>query len=122
MPYKVEIVGNREYILIDHHGVATLSEVDELRRIVYELAEKEAISRVVVDVRGITNSFSTVEFFNLTEKHAAYPTPMPKPRCALISRPDQLSDTKFIEDVAMNRSLPVRAFTDVEEAMKWLLN
>jgi hypothetical protein len=36
-------------------------------------------------------------------------------------RADQETDGRFIEDVMVNRGLPVRVFDDREAALQWLL-
>lgn len=121
MPYRINIKENQEYILVDQYGEVNVDEVDEIRDSIFKLVADSGLSRVLVDVRSVTNDLSVTDSFNITLDHVNYPTAFPKPRAALITRPDQQESAKFIENVAVNRGLPIRAFTDLEQGLKWLL-
>ena len=121
MPYRIEIKKDPDYILVDQFGEVNLDEVDEIRIRVFELVAARGLSKVLVDVCKVTNDLSVTDSFNITLDHLKFKTPFQKPRACLISRPDQYENTKFIETVAVNRGLPIKAFTDPEEGLKWLM-
>jgi hypothetical protein len=119
MPYRIEAIREEGYILVAHHGESTVDEIEEARHKVLEFSVEQRLSRVLVDVRGVINTLSTSDHFLVTEGHAKLDSH--RPRAALIGRPDQRDDLKFIETVAVNRGMPLKAFSTKEDALKWLL-
>ena len=120
MPYKIEIVTNPGYIRVEQSGEVSTDDVEVIRDKIFELVARERLSRVFVDVRRQTNEYSITELFNITVDHAVSRTPFPKPRVCLVVRQDQEDNARFIENVGVNRGLPIKFFTDEEAALKWL--
>lgn len=120
VPYKIEIVTNPGYINVDQYGEVTMDDVEVIRREIFELVAREKLSRVLVDVREQSNDFSITELFNMTVDHAVAQTPFPKPRVCLVVRRDQEDNARFIENVGLNRGLPIKCFIDKEAALAWL--
>jgi hypothetical protein len=118
VPYIIEAIREEGYILVAHHGEATVDELKEARQKVLELSAEQHLSKVLVDVRGVINTMSTSDHFLFTEGHAKLGSH--RPRTAIIGRPDQRGDVKFIETVAVNRAVPLKAFSTKENALKWL--
>lgn len=121
MPYKIEIISDPGYILVDQSGQADVDEMDVIRRDVFEHVRKYGLLKVAVDVRKLTNEFTISEFFNITVDNVEHKTEFPKPRVCLIVRQDQEENARFVENVGVNRGLPIKYFTDKEAALKWLL-
>ena len=46
--------------------------------------------------------------------------PLTAMRGALLARPDQMDDVKFMETVARNRGMNIWAFDNKEDALAWL--
>lgn len=121
MPYRIEIVKKPGYILVDQHGQVDLDDVKVIRNEIFDLVKAEGLTKIVVDVRNQTNDYSVAEMFNMTVDHAASQTPFPKPRVCLMVRPDQEDNARFIENVGVNRGMPIKYFTDQEAGLKWLM-
>jgi hypothetical protein len=119
VPYRIEAIREEGYILVAHHGESTVDELEEARHKVLELGAEQRISRVLVDVCGVINTLSASDHFFVTQAHAKLGSR--KPRTAIIGRPDQRDDVKFIETVAVNRGMAMKAFSTKEDALKWLL-
>ena len=121
MPYKIEIVRDPGYILVHQNGVVSTDDVDAIRSEIFDLVAQEGLTRVVVDVRNQTNDYSTAEMFNMTVDHAVQKTPFSKPRVCLLVRPNQEDNARFIENVGVNRGMPIKYFTDEQAGLKWLM-
>lgn len=121
MPYKIEILTNPDYILVDQSGDVSMDDVEVIRHEVFDLVAREGLTRVMVDVCNQTNDYSIAEMFNMTVKHAVSETPFTKPRICLLVRPDQEDNARFIENVGANRGMPIKYFTNREAALDWLL-
>lgn len=121
MPYKIEIVRDPGYILVHQNGVVSTDDVDAIRSEIFDLVAQEGLTRVVVDVRNQTNDYSTAEMFNMTVDHAVQKTPFSKPWVCLLVRPNQEDNARFIENVGVNRGMPIKYFTDEQAGLKWLM-
>ena len=121
MAYRIEILTNPAYILVDQSGDVSTGDVELIRNEIFELVAREALTRVMVDVRNQTNDYSITEMFNMTVEHAVSRTPFPKPRICLLVRPDQEDNARFIENVGANRGMPIKYFTNREAGLDWLL-
>ena len=120
MPFNIQVKKDQGYIQVEQFGDWAVSEGEEIRQQVFELVAREAILNIVLDVRGMTGDVSTMDLFKATVEHASYNTQIPKPRTAMIVRPDQKENAKFIEDVALNRGMQIKVFIDRNEALGWL--
>ena len=118
MPYRIEAIPEEGYILVAHYGESTVAELEEARQNVLALSAEQSLSKVLVDVCGVINTMSTFDHFTFTEGHAKLSSH--RPRTAIIGRLDQRDDVKFIETVASNRAVPLKAFSTKEDALKWL--
>lgn len=118
MPYTVEVFPDEGYVSLEHRGTITLNEISEARNKVIEQVANHQISNVLVSVLGVTNKLSTFEAYFVTEEHGK--VKRPAMRGALLARPDQMDDVKFVETVARNRGMNIWAFDNKEDALAWL--
>ena len=121
MPYRIEIINNPGYILVDQYGYVDVGEMDVIRREVFKQVEEHGLPKIAVDVSKMTNEYTISEFFNITVENIEHKTDFPKPRVCLIVRQDQEENARFVENVGVNRGMPIKYFTDREAALKWLL-
>lgn len=121
MPYKIEVVSDPGYIQVDQFGPVDVDEMDLIRTEVFENVEEHGLTKIVVDVRRLTIEYKVSEFFKVTVDNVKYKTPFPRPRVCLIVRQDQEENARFVENVGVNRGMPIKYFTDKEAALKWLL-
>lgn len=131
MPYSLNIVGPADaaahaaqgsfvkpYLSIEMTGRL---ETEEMRVIMYEtarLVREHALEALLLDMRATTTSVEAGGFFFIVEEAARLRGP--RPRAALLARDDQRRDAEYMENSAVNRGLPFRAFFDAGRAMEWL--
>jgi hypothetical protein len=82
------------------------------------LAAKQNVSKVLIDVSDVQNRMSTLELHANTAEHSRLGPP--RPRAALVGRPDQAQDLNFVRNVGSNRGMPIEAFTNMADALAWL--
>ena len=76
--------------------------------------------RLLVDATGISRLQSVFEDYEFTKQHR---TELPQgTRHAVLIRPEHQEHMRFVEDVAQNRSINLRVFTDRDQAIDWLCN
>ena len=119
MPNDISSSGVGAYAIIRWRGEITPQAIEASGLEAIERAAAEDIRRILVDVSAITNRLGATDLFLTTEAHSRLGPP--RPRTALLGRPDQAEDLRFIEDVGVNRGMPLKAFTAKEDALNWLL-
>lgn len=118
MPYKIEVYPEDGYISLEHEGNIMLDEINEARTEVIEQMMEHQIPNGLISVLGVSNRLSTFEAYFVTEAHGK--VKHPAMRGAILARPDQMTDVKFMETVARNRGMNIRAFDNRDEALAWL--
>jgi hypothetical protein len=111
-------VTNKDFVLLRHEGEITPAEVDEARIEAFRLVETSGLSRLVIDIRGVTGEADPVDLRAMMETNAEVKPP--RPHAAIVVREDQYPRFRFIEDFAVSRGMPIRVFVDEAEAMRWL--
>lgn len=76
------------------------------------------VTRIFCDEVALEYRLGTLDTY-LLGKYLAEVAPR-LARVAIVCQANQFSDARFWEDVAVNRGLTVRAFTDREKAREWL--
>lgn len=117
--YEISLPEEGGFALVKWRGAATPAEIERSGVEVIDLAAKEGLSRVLVDVVDISNRLSVTDLFLSTVAHSRLGPP--RPRAALLGRTDQQRELNLIETVAFNRGMPIKAFTDADDAMAWLM-
>jgi hypothetical protein len=99
-------------------GAISAAEIQASSVAIIDQAKRDGFSKVVVDVSALTNRLSLAELYFSTEEQSKLGPP--RPRAAILGRPDQEQELRFIENVGTTRGMPIRAFTSEAEALRWL--
>jgi hypothetical protein len=116
MPYAVRI--ENDHILVEHSGVMIEDEVAAARLEALRLAAQQRVMRVLVNVTAVTNRLSHASMKAIMDGHATVMPP--RPRAALVGRPDQEQDLRLIESQAVSRGMPIKVFLRNADALQWL--
>lgn len=114
------------YLHIALDGVWGRSSFAETADKILALCEKHQAHKVLMDVRGLNGTPTTLERFTMatvfTAKYlkARLTHRIPPCRFSVIGNHPIVDHNRFEETVAVNRGLPVRTFTDLEKALDWL--
>ena len=85
------------------------------------IIQEKGLNAILLDIRKGSLQGSTTEFYEVISTYTeAYKTEV---RLAAILSPEdlKLDDVQFAENVAINRSIPIHIFSDLDQARKWLL-
>ncbi len=78
----------------------------------------DGLGRLLVDARTIDARMSAVDDFKFTQEHES--SGLLSVRIAVIHRADESERFRFIENVAVNRGVDMKVFTDPDQALGWL--
>jgi hypothetical protein len=114
----LRIIQKETYIRFDFTG--DFSEVMGKRCIdaMVEACSQVQISKALLDCRSMTGEIQTFESFNVAKYGVNMIGIISK--TALVGREDQMFPDNFVENVAFNRGVNLKIFTDVDEAIDWL--
>ncbi len=90
------------------------------------ICERHQIPKILMDVRGLNGNPNALERFSMATIFTAkyfivrLSHRIPPCRFAVIGKNPMVDPKRFEETVAINRGLPVKTFTQLEEAMEWL--
>jgi anion-transporting ArsA/GET3 family ATPase len=105
-------------VLLHFEGHASLHDANEALEHVGQLLDARGWKRLIVDATGVTSTLPTMDLYECASQSLRA---LPKGvRIALVIGPVHVTDGKFMEDVARNRSLPLTVFVDAFDARAWL--
>lgn len=115
--YTIAIKGKT--LMVDAWGFdESLAEVQEYGMAVLGACVRHQVTRVLCNELRLEYRLGLVDTYRAAESIAAEAPVVG--RVALVCDPKHIADARFFEDVAVNRGLTLRAFTDLEAAVVWL--
>ena len=114
-PYRIDVLG--DVLRLEVMGTTPRHGSVQAVTTAVESAREHGCRCILFDIRKASDA----DFHSSVIRHAqaASDLGMAKFRVALVGTPGSPL-LKFIEDVSLNRGLPVRCFTDEPQAMRWL--
>ncbi len=117
-PEHLTIVDKGSYVLVEFRGEFSVAAGMRCVDAMAEACEKVGQSRALLDCRGMTGDLPVIDRFKVAE-YGSSKQPQLK-QLALVNREDVVLADNFVENVASNRGLNTRIFTDMTEAQRWL--
>ena len=111
-----EIIG---YMAVRFTGAGTVEEAWRQFESIVEHCERANKNKLLLDFTEAQAEISLADRYFFGERAKIFARHMLK--VATVGRPDQLDPRRFGEMVARNRWVNARAFTNAEDAAKWLL-
>jgi len=111
-----EIIG---YMAVRFTGAGTVEEAWRQFESIVEHCERANKNKLLLDFTEAHAEISLADRYFLGERAKILARQASK--VATVGRPDQLDPRRFGEIVAQNRWVNVRAFTNAEDAARWLL-
>jgi hypothetical protein len=119
MGYTLELVEADKYISLVLEGVMDRKDLEEVRSELKRSLTANHWYRLLIDATRINSLMSVVDNFDFTCEHQSlFP---PGTRHAIIYSPEHYEGFRFIENVAQNRGVLMRLFTDRARAVNWLI-
>ena len=118
--YEIELVEDGYYVRLKLVSEVTRVDHEELRAKGVSVLAETGWAKALIDVTRAAPEMTVSDDYQFTSGHK---TRLPlKFRAAIVHRADQTKRYQFIEDVAVNRGVKIRKFTDEAEALGWLLD
>jgi hypothetical protein len=115
--YSIAVQG--ETLLVDAWGFdESLTQVQEYGMALIDACVRHGATRLLCNELRLEYRLGVVDTYRAAEFIAAQ-----APRIAwvaIVCDPKQIADARFFEDVAVNRGLTVRVFTELDSATAWL--
>jgi len=120
MSYEIDYINEQDYIVVTVTGDFGLSSLKEMAADVAGSIERHGCSRILNDMREARLTGNSFNIYNMP-KTASQAGIGPRCRRALLVK-ERTSDFHFLETVFINQGHIVKLFTDLDEALRWLLN
>ena len=117
-PDMMSIHNKGSYLLIEFFGEFSVEAGKQCVDRMMEACLKQRQSRVLLDCRRMTGSMTVISRFQVAE-YGAFSLDFLN-RFALVNRDDVLLPDNFVENVAINRGMDMKIFTDFDAAEQWL--
>jgi len=122
MPFNIKAIENGKYVLVEHHGFVTVTELEEGRSSAKKLLTEKNWSKVLFDVTGMTNNLSIINIYHLTKSHQHVFDVLDRIGLLVSPIPERKQNSRFIENIAANRGVNLKVFFDAEQARSWLID
>jgi hypothetical protein len=114
----LRIIQKDAYVRFDYTGEFSQAAGKQCIDAMVEACRWLKISKALLDCRKMTGEIEILEGFMVAQyggKMRGFLT-----KTALVGREDQMFPDNFVENVAVNRGVNLKIFTDIEEAIAWL--
>jgi hypothetical protein len=120
MPTSIKIIHTQDFIRAKPDGALDLMASRNLLKDLVSEFETAGKHRVLVDTREADVHLSTTDIYDLGVALADEPV-LRREKIALLVPPEENIDARFLETVGRNRGADLRAFTEFETAITWLI-
>lgn len=121
MPTNIKIIHTQDFIRADAEGTLDLNASRKILKDLLTTVDTGAQYHVLIDTRAADVRLSTIDIYTLAVAVAEEPTFAGNRRLAILVRPEEHVNAHFFETVASTRGRIIRAFTDFETAITWLI-
>ena len=118
LAYKIELMEDGNYVRLTLGSVLTKKDHEEFRAKALAALADTGWSKVLIDTRQADPEMSIFDDYKFTSDHQSHLPP--ELRTAIVYHVDEAKRYQFIEDVALNRGVNIRTFTDETQALTWL--
>ena len=120
MPHRIEVIEHRKYVRLTFLGVLSRADHETARADAAAALAQNAFSKLLIDTLLAEPKMTTGDDYEFTGEHQLHlPTDL---RTAIVHPPDAAERFRFIENVAVNRGMNMKLFTEEHEALGWLLD
>lgn len=123
MDFNIIITQEKDYLLVKIQGIINHKNNLQLFKDAIEMSKKENILKILVDVSECTGILTVIQRYEISEHifkllwQGEY-----KPiRFAVYGNEPLIDPERFGQIVANNRSILLKATTEKDEAIKWLM-
>ena len=115
---ELRIIQRKGYVLFEFTGEFSQEAGKLVIDAMVEACSQSQISRALLDCRNMAGEIQILEGFMVAEYGVKMIGFISK--FALVGREDHMFPDNFVENVAVNRGINLKLFTDIEKAIFWL--
>lgn len=120
--YQIGVSWNEDVLEIVITGQRSIKNAQEMAQDIFKILDEHRPDKVLVDSTKVSGRLEIAEIYFHVQQ---YPSPIeryhPK-KVAVLDKPENKSLASFYEVAAANVFLPMKFFTNKNEALKWLVN
>jgi hypothetical protein len=120
MPFKIEHIADRDYLLVTFTGPITMALVREYMDALLPILEETGCRRLLSDSTHAQLQVTTMDILQFPKMAETTPLTTELKRAALA--PEDTSGYEMYETFSKIQGQDVRVFTDRSEALEWLLS
>ncbi|HEY9153304.1 MAG TPA: hypothetical protein VIN60_10495 [Anaerolineales bacterium] len=120
MPVNVKVINTKDFIKTTATGILDFAASKQAILDIASQIKQPGEYEVLVDTREAEVVLSMVELFELGEALANHPS-LRRSKIGLLTPKKPMDNPGFLELVAKNRGIRIKAFTDFEQAITWLV-
>jgi hypothetical protein len=120
MPVNVKVINTKDFIKTTATGVLDLAASKQAILDITSQIKQPGEYEVLVDTREAEDVLSITDYYELGEALADHPS-LRRSRIGILAPKKDANKAGFFETVAINRGADVKAFTDFEQAISWLI-
>jgi hypothetical protein len=120
MSYKLGIISKNTYLYVSACGRQTMDDNIKLALDCVAACKKYGLTRVLVDIRGLSGQPGVVADYELAKLLTAWETAKLVSHAALLEKEADLISGKFFETTARNRGINIYVFSNLKKAEDWI--
>ncbi len=120
MPVNVKVINTKDFIKTTATGILDFAASKQAILDIASRIKSPGEYEVLMDTREAEAVLSVTDLYRLGEALSNHPSLCQSKICLLTPR-EERENADFLETVAVNRGVQIRAFTDFEQAMTWLV-
>ncbi len=120
MPVNVKVINTKEFIRTTATGDLDFAASEQAILDIASQIKKPGEYELLIDTRGAEILLSIIEFYKIGVALADHPS-LQHSKIAILGPMTRLDNAHFFETVAQNRGARLKAFTDFEQAITWLI-
>jgi hypothetical protein len=120
MPVNIKVINTRDFIKSTATGVLDLAASKHALLEIISQIERPGEYELLIDTREAQAVLSVIDVFELGEALANEPS-LRRSRIGILAPMSDADQAAFFETVAVNRGVNIKAFTDFERAITWLI-
>lgn len=120
MPVDIKVIRTRDFIKSTAKGTLDFAASKQALVDIISEIKQPGEYEVLVDTREAESSLSITDIFELGNTLASQ-FPLRRSMIGLLAPMSETEKATFFETVARNRGVNIRAFTDFEQAITWLI-
>ncbi|MHC4598049.1 MAG: hypothetical protein ACYS47_03495 [Planctomycetota bacterium] len=118
MGKELQVTPREGYLHVEFTGAFSVSAAKGVVDVMVAACAKEKCAKVLCDYTAMSGEMPVMDRFAVGEYAGTAVGPVIK--IAMLGRPDQRLPDDFLENVAVNRGMRLKIFSDREKAVAWL--